>query len=67
VITGENKISIGTPGVDVIALLDTLLSAIETFTTTTSAAAVEPTLAPASLTLKASAVAVRALLDTIKR
>jgi hypothetical protein len=67
VITDVGKISIGTPAVDVITLLDTLLGAIDVFTTATSAAVVEPTLAAASLSLKATSAAVRASLSTIKR
>lgn len=63
----QNKISIGTPSVDLLALLDSLLAAIDTFTNATSAAAIEPTLAPASVTLKASASAIKASLATIKK
>ena len=63
----QNRISIGTPSVDLLALLDSLLGAIDTFTTATSAAAVEPTLAAASVTLKASALAIKGSLATIKK
>lgn len=62
----DGKVSIGTPVAELLSLVDNLITSLDAFASTTSAAVIEPTLGPSSLALKAALVPISTLLGQIK-
>jgi hypothetical protein len=62
----DGKVSIGTTAAELLNLVDNLIGALDDFTTATSAAAIEPTLGPASVALKGALLPISTLLGQIK-